>query len=54
MTEFVIGCTIVGLVYFLPPAKSVFPQRPECSISEFSPDVSQKQKQLCREARSKK
>ena len=53
MTEFAIGCAILGLVYFLPPAKSVFPQHPECSIATFSPDLTQKQKQFCREWRRK-
>ena len=49
MTEFCIGCVIIGLVVFLPPAKDVFPQHPECSVSGFSPDLTQKQRQFCRE-----
>lgn len=49
MHEFIVGCAIIGLVYFLPPAKSVFPQHPECSIAGFSPDLTQKQRAFCRE-----
>jgi hypothetical protein len=49
MLEFAIGCVIIGLAMFLPPAKDVFPQHPECSVSGFSPDLTQRQKQFCRE-----
>jgi len=49
MTELFIGCVIFGLVMFLPLAKDVFPQHPECSISGFSPDLTQKQRVFCRE-----
>jgi len=49
MIEIFIGCVIIGLVMFLPPAKDVFPQHPECLISGFSPDLTQKQRAFCRE-----
>jgi hypothetical protein len=52
MLEFIIGCVIIGLVAFLPPAKDVFPQHPECSVSGFSPDLTQKQRAFCREWRN--
>jgi len=48
MTEIFIGCVIIGLAMFLPPAKDVFPQHPECSIAGFSPDLTQKQRAFCR------
>ncbi len=48
MTEFVIGCAIIGAAYLLPPAKQVFPQHPECSVATFSPDLTQKQRAFCR------
>ena len=39
----------VGIfVLFAPPANTVFRQHPECSIAGFSPDLTQKQKQFCR------
>jgi len=49
MHEFIVGCAIIGLVYFLPPANTVFHQHPECSIATFSPDLTQKQRAFCRE-----
>jgi hypothetical protein len=42
MTEFILGCTIIGLIYFLPT------KNPECSIAGFSPDITVKQKEMCR------
>jgi hypothetical protein len=52
MTKFFIGCVIICLVAFLPPAKDVFSQHPECSVASFSPDISQKQRAFCREWRN--
>jgi hypothetical protein len=49
MTEFIIGCIIICAVYLLPPADTVFPQHPECSVAGFSPDLTQKQRAFCRE-----
>jgi hypothetical protein len=48
MTEFIIGCAIICAVYLLPPADTVFPQHPECSVAGFSPDLTQKQRAFCR------
>lgn len=49
MIEFIIVCVIIGAVYLLPPADTVFPQHPECSVAGFHPDLTQKQKKFCRE-----
>lgn len=43
MTEFILGCAIIGLIYFLPTK-----HHPECSIAGFSPDITVKQKEMCR------
>jgi hypothetical protein len=40
---------VTVFVLFAPPAHTVFNNHPECSIAEFSPDLTKKQKQFCRE-----
>jgi hypothetical protein len=42
-----IANTVTIFVLFAPPAHKVF--HPECSIAEFSPDLTTKQKAFCRE-----
>jgi len=51
---FGLAVNVVGIfVVFAPPAADIFPQHPECSISGFSPDLTQKQRAFCREWRKK-
>lgn len=40
---------VTVFVMFAPPAHTVFNNHPECSIAGFSPDLTKKQKQFCRE-----
>lgn len=56
-TLLVAASAVVLIVLFALPAVDVFPARVarvNCSVAEFSPDITPKFKQLCREARSKK
>jgi hypothetical protein len=44
----VANCVTI-FVLFAPPAHTVFNNHPECSIAGFSPDLTKKQKDFCRE-----
>ena len=49
---FMIG-TASMFILFAPPASTVFKQHAECSIAEFSPDLTQKQRAFCRKWKKK-
>jgi len=57
LKEFVIICVFIcGTLCILAIGFSMYPEdkKVDCSMTEFSPDISTEIKQLCREARSKR
>jgi hypothetical protein len=57
LKEFVIICVFTcGILCILAIGFSMYPEakKVNCSVAEFSPDMSTEIKQLCREARSKR